>query len=225
MGRSEEIAKRVPTHAEYVALVADCDAWTADAVQLMANTGIRYGELMFLTIEDFDPDKGTLAVAKKELPYRMPKTIRQLLKDKTRNLWWPKAGGNRMIPLTKVSREVLQRRRDIAERLGIPWLFANNADNPRAHNKALDLLKRAAVSAKVMMDGNGKSRVGWHTLRRYFVSVASTCMSLPSVLESAGHDSIGMWNLYRETIDDAVRDDFKRFDEKTNGNDEDACGE
>ena len=65
---------------------------------------------------------------------------------------------------------------------------------------------------KVMMDADGKSRLAWHTLRRYFVSAASTCMSLPSVLESAGHDSYAMWKLYKETDDDAVREDFKRFD-------------
>ena len=38
-------------------------------------------------------------------------------------------------------------------------------------------------------------------------------MSLPSVLESAGHDSIAMWKLYRETDHDAVREDFARFAE------------
>ena len=37
-------------------------------------------------------------------------------------------------------------------------------------------------------------------------------MSLPSVLESAGHDSYAMWKLYKETDNDAVRRDFERFD-------------
>ncbi len=71
-----------------------------------------------------------------------------------------------------------------------------------------------AVAGSVMMNDDGTSRLGWHTLRRYFVSIASTCMSLASVLESAGHDSLAMWRLDRETDQEAVIDDFKRFDEK-----------
>jgi len=198
------------------------DPWAADAVQLIANTGIRFGELMFLTVDDVDLDDRTLLVGYKELPHRMPKSIHRLLKDPSRNLWWPKDATDRRIPLTSISFEVLQRRIAIADKADCPWLFANNAGNPRAHNKALDLLKAAAVSAEVMMDADGKSRLAWHTLRRYFVSIASTCMSLPSVLESAGHDSYAMWNLYKETDNDAVREDFARFDERMGDHDMDA---
>jgi len=114
--------------------------------------------------------------------------------------------------LTSIAFEVLQRRAGIADEADSPWLFPNRAGNPRAHNKALAFLKTAAVKSSVMMSADGKSRLGWHTLRRYFVSIASTCMSLPSVLESAGHDSYAMWKLYKETDNDAVREDFKRFD-------------
>ncbi len=218
--RQKDAAKRVPTRAEYRDLVEACDPWTADAVQLIANTGIRYGEMMLLTVDDVDDD--TLLIGYKELPYQMPEMVRRLLKDTARGLWWPKDATDRVIPLTRVSRDVLQRRVEAARRAGIPWLFANNAGNPRAHNKALGLLKKAAVAGSVMMDADGKSRLGWHTLRRYFVSIASTCMSLPSVLESAGHDSYSMWKLYKETDDDAVREDFKRFDGRMVNNERDA---
>lgn len=210
--RQRDGAKRVPTGAEFRSLVEACDPWTADAVQLMASTGIRYGELMFLTVTDRDED--TLQIGYKELPFQMPEMVRRLLKDTSRSLWWPKDATDRVIPLTNMARDVLQRRVDVAGRAGIPWLFANKAGNPRAHNKALDQLKKAAVAASVMMNPDGTSRLGWHTLRRYFVSIASTCMSLPSVLESAGHDSLAMWKLYRETDREAVIADFKRFDEK-----------
>ncbi len=64
------------------------------------------------------------------------------------------------------------------------------------------------------MNPVGTPRLGRHTLRRYFVSIASTCMSLPSVLESAGHDSLATWKLYKETDQEAVIDDFTRLDEK-----------
>jgi len=211
--RRKETASRVPTPDEYRALLAACDPWTADAVRLTANTGIRYGELMFLVVDDVDLEKNTLLVGCKALPYEMPKTARQLLKDRSRNLWWPKDATDRVIPLTGVSRDVLRRRVDAARRTGIPWLFANDAGHPRAHNKALERLKDAATTAAAMMNGAGKSRLGWHRLRRYFVSLASTCMSLASVLESAGHDSLAMWKLYRETDHDAVREDFARFAE------------
>lgn len=207
-------AKRVPTRAEYGRLVEACDPLTADAVKLIANTGIRYGELMFLVADDVDLEDGTLFVGHKELPYPMPKTIHRLLKDPSRNVWWPKDAANRRIPLTTTALDVLRRRVAEAREAESPWLFPNKAGKPRAHNKALDLLKAAAVASSVMMSADGKSRLGWHTLRRYFVSIASTCMSLPTVLESAGHDSYSMWKLYRETDDDAVREDFKRFDER-----------
>jgi len=210
--RKKDLAKRVPTRTEYRNLLDACDPWAADAVQLIANTGIRFGELMFLTVDDVDLDDRTLLVGYKELPYPMPRSIRRLLKDPSRNLWWPKDATDRRIPLTSIAFDVLQRRMAIARKAECPWLFANNAGNPRAHNKALDLLKAAAVTSSVMMDSDGKSRLAWHTLRRYFVSIASTCMSLPSVLESAGHDSYAMWKLYKETDNDAVREDFKRFD-------------
>jgi len=209
--RQKDLAKRVPTRTEYRDLLDACDPWAADAVQLIANTGIRFGELMFLTVDDVDLDDRTLLVGYKELPHKMPKSIRRLLKDPSRNLWWPKDATDRRIPLTTIALDVLQRRMAIAQKADCPWLFANNAGNPRAHNKALDLLKTAAVASNAMMDANGKSRLAWHTLRRYFVSIASTCMSLPSVLESAGHDSYAMWKLYKETDNDAVREDFKRF--------------
>lgn len=206
--------------AEFRSLFEACDPWTADAVQLMASTGIRYGELMFLTVTDLDED--TLLIGYKELPFQMPEMVRRLLKDTSRSLWWPKDANDRVIPLTGMARDVLQRRVDVAARAGIPWLFANKAGNPRAHNKALGQLKKAAVAASVMMNADGTSRLGWHTLRRYFVSIASTCMSLPSVLESAGHDSYSMWKLYKETAAAAVREDFKRFDGRMVNNDEGA---
>ena len=210
--RKKDLARRVPTRTEYCDLLDACDPWAADAVQLIAHTGIRYGELMFLTVDDVDLDDRTLLIGFKELPHTMPKSIHRLLKDPSRNLWWPKDATDRRIPLTSIAFEVLRRRMAIARKSECPWLFPNNAGNPRAHNKALDLLKAAAVTSSVMMVADGKSRLAWHTLRRYFVSVASTCMSLPSVLESAGHDSYAMWKLYKETDNDAVREDFKRFD-------------
>ncbi len=210
--RQKDLAKRVPTRTEYRDLLGACDPWAADAVQLIANTGIRYGELMFLTVQDVDLDDRTLLVGYKELAHRMPKSIHRLLKDPLRNLWWPKDATDRRIPLTSIALDVLRRRVAVAHKSNCPWLFPNKAGNPRAHNKALDLLKAAAVSSSVMMDADGKSRLAWHTLRRYFVSIASTCMSLPSVLESAGHDSYAMWKLYKETDNDAVRQDFERFD-------------
>jgi len=210
--RQKDLAKRVPTRAEYRDLLDACDPWAADAVQLISNTGVRFGELMFLTVDDVDLDDRTLLVGYKELSQPMPKSIHRLLKDPSRNLWWPKDATDRRIPLTSIALDVLQRRMAVAQMAECPWLFANNAGNPRAHNKALDLLKAAAVTSSVMMDADGKSRLAWHTLRRYFVSIASTCMSLPSVLESAGHDSYAMWKLYKETDNDAVRKDFKRFD-------------
>ncbi len=218
--RQKDAAKRVPTRPEYHDLLETCDPWTADAVKLIANTGIRYGELMFLTVDDADED--ALLIRYKELPYQMPEMVRRLLKDTSRSLWWPKDATDRVIPLTWLSRDVLQRRVEVARRAGIPWLFANKAGNPRAHNKALGLLKKAAVAGSVMMDADGTSRLGWHTLRRYFVSIASTCMSLPSVLESAGHDSYSMWKLYKETDNDSVRDDFKRFEGRLVNNKGDA---
>jgi len=210
--RQKDLARRVPTRTEYRDLLDACDPWAADAVQLIANTGIRFGELMFLTVDDLDLDDRTLLVGYKELPHKMPKSIHRLLKDPSRNLWWPKDATDRRIPLTSIAFDVLRRRMPIADEADCPWLFANNAGNPRAPHKALDLLKAAAVTSSVMMDADGKSRLAWHTLRRYFVSIASTCMSLPSVLESAGHDSYAMWTLYKETDNDAVREDFKRFD-------------
>ena len=220
--RQKDLARRIPTRTEYHDLLGACDPWTADAVQLIANTGIRYGELMFLTLSDIDVDDQTLLVGYKELPYRMPKSIHRLLKDPARSLWWPKDATDRRIPLTSIAFEVLRRRVAIAGKANCPWLFPNKAGNPRAHNKALDLLKAAAVSSAVMMDADGKSRLAWHTLRRYFVSIASTCMSLPSVLESAGHDSYAMWKLYKETDNDAVRRDFERFDGRMGNNEVDA---
>lgn len=162
-----------------------CDPWTADTVQLIASTGIRYGELTFLTVDDVDED--TLLIRCKELPFQMPEMVRRPVKDTSRSLWWPKDATDRVIPLTNMARDVLRRRVEAARRAGIPWLFANQAGNPRAHNKPLRLLKKAVVAASVMMSADGTSRLGWHTMRRHFVSIASTCMSLPSVLESAGH--------------------------------------
>ncbi len=74
----------------------------------------------------------------------------------------------------------------------------------RARSLAFDLLKAAAVASSVIMDV-GRSRLGWHTLRRYFVSIASTCMSLPSVLESAGHPITG--NSISHESDKGAKDD------------------
>ncbi len=101
--RQKDAAKRVPTRAEYGNLLEACDPWAADAVQLIANTGIRYGELMFLTVDDVDLDDRTLLVGYKELPYSTPKSIHRLLKDPSRNLWWPKDATDRRIPLTTIS--------------------------------------------------------------------------------------------------------------------------
>ncbi len=43
---------------------------------------------MFLTGDDVDED--TLQIGYKELRYQMPKMVRRLLEDTSRNLWWPK---------------------------------------------------------------------------------------------------------------------------------------
>ncbi len=130
--------------AEFRSLVEACDPWTADAVQLIASTGIRYGELMFLTVTDLDED--TLLIGYKELPYQMPEMVRRLLKDTSRGLWWPKDATDRVIPLTNMARDVLQRRVGVAARAGIPWLFANKAGNARAQ----DLFGKGASPSLLM---------------------------------------------------------------------------
>ncbi len=77
MHPSKNAARRVPTGSEFRSLVEACDPWTADAGQLMASTGIRYGELLFLTVNDVNED--ALRIGYKELPCQLRRLVRESL--------------------------------------------------------------------------------------------------------------------------------------------------
>lgn len=119
------------------------------ALTLLAETGMRIGELRHLTWNDVDFANGVIH-------------IREKLG------WKPKTGDMRVIPMTSTARDVLK---------GLPqkvnWVFTSRpsrdypeGDRQLSERRLLEYLKR--VLKKVQLSGH------LHTFRHYFISTALT---------------------------------------------------
>ena len=198
------------------ALNAD-DAQVAQIIAVLAETGLRFGELQFLTPVDIDWRGGRIHVRMKEVTGPLHPELQRLLDRHGR--WWPKDETNRYVFMTPTSYKVLEQVCPPGSKQA--WVFEDHNGLPIQDQGTRERLQRYATEARVMpyTPDRGKhagkpwSRANWRMLRNYFVSrAASAGMSLIHVMEATGHDSYEMVRHYFRLNEDAYRRDFKKLD-------------
>ena len=180
---------------EYQRLVEEAgrvgDSLIQDMIVVLADTGMRLGELSHITPEwlrwDTDP------------PH---------IDIRARGGWKPKDPKERKrVPMSVAVAEVLKRRADASDG-GL--LFQNENGNLIAENHTRDRLKRLFPAAGI----KAGRRLHWHSWRNHFVRrCLDAGIAVHHVMRWTGHDSVGMVLHYAEakTNDQGAFGEFGRF--------------
>ena len=172
------------TKEEQENFVAHCTGKTSyDHLFIFAlDTGLRMGELLALSPEDYDKKNETIFVNKNlsvindysEDSERKRMTIIDTTKTES---------GERSVPLTKAARAVLEKQLEISQ--GSPFVFASTAGTPlEKRNIYRELNKR-------LNQANISSPVTFHSLRHSFATrLLEKGADIKTVSELMGHKSI-----------------------------------
>jgi integrase len=183
---------------------------------VLAETGLRFGELQFLRPDDLDWRRGRILVRMKKVTGPLHPEMQRLL-DR-HGCWWPKDETNRYVFMTPRCYEILEQVCPAGSKQA--WVFQDGTGLPIQDQGTRERLQRYATKTGIMLikPENGKhagktwSRANWRMFRNYFVSqAASAGMSLIHVMEATGHDSYEMVRHYFRLNEDAYRQDFKKF--------------
>jgi integrase/recombinase XerD len=176
------------TPEEVEAIFAAAPAAERAKFVVLAGTGLRVGELRYLTWEDIDLDRNVLQIRPKD--------------D-----WQPKTGDQRAVPLTTRVRQVLQ----ALPRRG-RWVFtaAASAQYPRGDHQFSDrhlLASLKRVLAKLGLEGHV------HTFRHAFISDALT-RGIPEAIvrQWVGHVDPQIIKQYTHIADQASQAAMQRLE-------------
>ncbi len=202
--------------------VDEGDIQTAQIITVLAETGMRFGELQFLTPVDIDWRRGTTHIGMKQVASPLHPNLRRLLDRHGR--WWPKDETDRYVIMTPTCYKVMEQVAPPATQQA--WVFVNDQGMPIQDQDTREQLQKYATEAGVMpiVPNRGKhagevwSRANWKMFRNYFVSrAAASGMSFIHVMAATGHDSYHMVLHYFRLNEDAYRNDFKKFDSGLTG--------
>jgi integrase len=168
------------SEADYGRLVEEServgDLLIRDMIVVLADTGMRFGELQHLTPEALHWDTNP--------PH---------IDIRARNGWKPKdPKEQKRIPMTAAVVEVLKRREASSDG-GL--LFHNREGNLIAENHTRDRLKKLFPAAGIKPG----RRLHWHSWRNHFVlRCLNAGIAVHHVMRWTGHDSVGMVLHYAE---------------------------
>jgi len=158
-----------------------------DVIKILANTGMRWGELRYLEWRDIDFDQKVIKIRRKKLH--------------TGEYWEPKAGTERNIPMNKIVYEILNKRRQ-----NRGFVFTTNMGNMLNKNNIRVRLQK--VCEKL-----GIENVSLHTLRHTFCShLVMQGVDLPTVAKLAGHRDIKTTMIYSHLARDHVRKAIEKLE-------------
>lgn len=159
---------------EYKLLIQEAertgDILIKDMIVVLADTGLRFGELANLTSKALQWEH--------ETPY---------IDIRARNGWTPKDPKEiKQIPMTEVVAEVLKRRDSKSKG---SYLFKNGAGNQIAENHTRDRLKNLFPAVGITPD----RRLHWHSWRNFFVICRLDAGEpVNRIMQWTGHDSAAM---------------------------------
>ncbi len=197
--------------------IAAGDFQIAQIVVVLAETGLRFGELQFLTPDDVDWPRGVIHIRNKKVTASLHPEMSRLLDRHGK--WWPKDETNRYVFMAPTCYRVLEQ--VVLPSSNRPWVFTDQKGLPIQDQGTRERLQRYATEAGIMRyvpdrgkhKGKSWSRANWRMLRNYFVSRAvSAGMSFMHVMAATGHDSYRMVQHYFRLNEDSYRRDFRKFD-------------
>ena len=194
------------------------DVDIARMILVLAETGLRFGELQFLCPSDIDWPKGIIHIRMKQVQESLHPELERLLDRQGR--WWPKDERTRYVYMTPTCYKVMEQ---ACPPGGVDraWVFCDSSGRQVQDQGARERLQRYATQAGIMPfrpergkhAGKEWSRANWKMLRNYFVSrAASSGMELMHVMAATGHDSFQMVQHYFRLNADEYRKDFTKFD-------------
>ncbi len=198
------------------------DTRIADLITVLAETGMRFGELQFLTPQDIDWRKGRIKIGIKDVVGPLHPNQARLLDRHGR--WMPKDETDRYIIMTPACYQVLEQA--LTPGTERAWVFTGENGLPVDDQSPRERLQRYATEADIMqyvpkrgkLKGKVWSRANWKMFRNYFISrAAASGMSFVHVMAATGHDSYKMVLHYFRLNEDAYRKDFAKFDSGLTG--------
>lgn len=151
-----------------------------DMIKIVLGTGLRFGELIALSWNDIDFDRGEL-------------TVRQAFAKGV--IGSPKSNQIRYIPLSQSVFEVFN-----AMPQGKGFIFSDSHGGPLKQIASIKKLHRICREA-------GIRRIGWHTLRHSFAShLAQAGANLVAIQGLLGHSDIRTTMRYAHINDAALRE-------------------
>lgn len=157
-----------------------------DIIKILANTGMRWGELRYLEWKDIDFDERIIKIRRKKLH--------------TGEGWEPKTGSERNIPMNDIVYSILSKRKK-----GGGFIFTTGMGNILHRDNVRIRLQR--VCEKL-----GIENVNLHTLRHTFCShLVMSGVDLPTVAKLAGHRDIKTTMIYSHLAKDHIKKAIERI--------------
>lgn len=146
------------------------------------NTGLRMGELLALTWDDYNENEKTVAVNKNLSvvnDYTNPQDIKQkIIIDTTKT-----ENSTRIVPLSSKAEEILNRQKTITG--SFPFVFISSSGTPLEKRNIYKALKKRLNYAQV------KSPITFHSLRHSFATrLLEKGADIKTLSELLGHKSI-----------------------------------
>ncbi len=176
------------TPDEVQAICAHAEPFFSDVFRFLATTGLRQGELIWLTRDDVD-------IAQRFLQIRS-KVFRK------EGLRWDPKGDDRLVPLSPVALDIA--RRMLASSRG-RWLFSA----PPGPGAIDDRLRPSRLWAQLQKakKAAGVERGTLHSYRHFFVSTMANANVSPfKVMKIVGHSSLDIILLYYHIREDELLD-------------------
>jgi len=157
-----------------------------DIVRVLANTGMRWGELRHLEWRDVDLDQRVIRIRRKRLH--------------TGKHWEPKAGTERNIPINDTVYSILSKRKKTKG-----FVFTTRTGNILHRDNVRIRLQRVCERL-------GIENVNLHTLRHTFCShLVMSGVDLPTVAKLAGHRDIKTTMIYSHLAKDHIKKAMERI--------------
>jgi integrase len=174
------------TAAEVLGICQHAEPFFADVFRFLALTGLRQGELMWLTKEDLDVEHRLLRIRAKAF--------------REEGLQWNPKGDDRVVPLSAPALAVAK---EMLARSGGRWLFAA----PPAPGVVDDRLRASRLWAqlKKAKKAAGVTRGTLHAFRHHFVSTMANANVSPfKVMKIVGHRSLDIILTYYHVSEDEL---------------------
>lgn len=181
--RVVKLPPRVYSKDEIEKILEGLPEWACDAVTILVNTGMRFGELQNLTWQDVDLERGMIQIA-------------------SRNGHETKTGGTWAIPILDVVDEILRRR----EKLKRAYVVMQPRSKKSLHNARL----RDLFQARLKELGLDHGRI--HDLRHTFASrLAESGAPLGAIKELLGHADERTTAIYKHLSPAYLREEMERL--------------